>query len=172
MWNLCGPWEYKGNSISEKLLFYSDAYLDSAVILCESLVNDPKKQTYSRGVVILYLTFHAVELFLKGAVLKKAPNELLNHKVEDYEKRYNNLYPAKRFKLDLPFKIEHLSFEPNEIAQLDLEIPSQDQVNRYPIDKNGNEWKQPHAFEPYSFQNTLNNLKQNLESVRKEIKKG
>ena len=58
--------------------------LDSAVNLCENMVSSPKKQIYSKGVVILYLTFHAVELFLKGAILKKAPNEPLNHKVEEY----------------------------------------------------------------------------------------
>jgi len=133
------------------------------------MVSSPKKQIYSKGVVILYLTFHAVELFLKGAILKKAPNEPLNHKVEEHEKRYNNLYPAKRFKLKLPFKTEQLGFEIHEIAQLKFKVPSQDQINKYPIDKNGNEWKHPIAFEPYPFQRTLNNLKENIQLVRKEI---
>ncbi len=172
MWNLCGPWEFKDKTVSEKFFIYSEAYLNSAGSLCDLIASSPNKQSYANGVVILYLTFHAVELFLKAAVLTKSPNEPLNHKIEKYQNRYNKLYPAKRFKLEIPFKTEDLDIEKYETAQIDIKLPPQDQVNRYPVDKEGKEWNQPFAFEPYSFQKDINKLKENFRSIRQEINAG
>ena len=174
MWNLCGQWELEGKSISEKFFAYSEAYLDSAETLCDQIAKSEEKQTYTRGLVVLYLTFHAVELFLKAAILKKAPNEPLNHKIENYEKRYKNLYPAKRFTLEIPFKSEYIGLNPTEIANIEAEtnLAPPDQLNKYPVDRNGSEWNEINAFEPYSFLKELINLKAKFELVKQEIQNG
>lgn len=85
---------------------FTDAYLDSAAHLCKMLKRSSRKSSYPRGTVVLFLTFHAVELFLKAAILQKSPNEGLHHNVEHLVNRYLSLYPGKKYAFDIPFKIE------------------------------------------------------------------
>ena len=153
----------------EKFSDFSDAYLDSAERLCKALVRSTRKASYERGAVVLYLTFHSVELFLKATVLHKSPQEKLNHNIDHYEKRYKNLYPGKKYKLTVPFKTKYCGHEPPEIEQ-NIYTPSpQDQVHRYPSDKDGKEWAGVHAFYPTPFLNDIQELKSDFQRVRNEI---
>jgi len=61
---------------------YASAYLQSAQILCATLVRSHQEATYEKGNVALYLAAHAIELFLKGAIMRKAPDEKLGHDLE------------------------------------------------------------------------------------------
>jgi len=164
----------QGKSVSQKFFIYSEAYLNSAESLCEVITNSAEKQNYAQGLVVLYLTFHAVELFLKAAILNKEPSEPLNHKIEKYEKRYKNLYPGKRFTLNIPFETEYIGLQPTEIAEIEAEanITPPDQLNRYPVDRSGKEWNELHAFEPYTFLKELRNMRENFNSVKNKIIKG
>jgi len=56
---------------SLQFLAFSDAYLGSAEILCRAIADHPAESTYAKGAVIMYLTFHGTELFLKAAILEK-----------------------------------------------------------------------------------------------------
>jgi hypothetical protein len=84
--------------------------------------------------------------------------ERLCHNLENYFKRYNNLYPGKRFRFDLPFKTEYTGLEPHEVKKIKKELPPQDQIHKYPTDRDGNEWRDPFAFEPISFLKVIEQL--------------
>lgn len=81
--------------IPEQLFAFSDAYLQSADILCATLCNSVDRATYAHGAVIMSLTFHALELFLKAAILQKAPMEVfggrMGHDLDHLYKRYSDL---------------------------------------------------------------------------------
>lgn len=164
-----GNWELYEKSTPEKFFAFSDAYLDSAKRLCKVLIRSTKKANYERGAVVLYLSYHSVELFLKGLILLKYPNEKLHHNVEEYYKRYKNLYPGKKFNFDLPFKTNYTGLEPEEIKRVKKTIPSQEQTNRYPIDKNGNEWNGAFGFEPNSFLKIITRLENDFSKIRSRI---
>ena len=105
-------------SIPLKFLSFSDAYLDSASRLCTVLKRSPRKFNYARGSVVLYLTFHAIELFLKGAILERKPNEKLgNHDIEVLSRRYKKLYPGMKYEFHAPF------ISRNEVDLSDLFSP-------------------------------------------------
>ena len=95
MWNMVGSWSTDGLEIPVQVMAFSEAYLDSAERLCKILERSTRNATFERGAVVIYLTFHSVELFLKAAILHKSPNEKLNHDIEHYEKLYRKLYPGK-----------------------------------------------------------------------------
>ena len=164
-----GSWQLEGESMPEKFSDFSDAYLDSAERLCKALVRSTRKASYERGAVVLYLTFHSVELFLKAAVLHKCPQEKLNHNIEHYEKRYNNLYPAKKYKLTVPFKTTYCGHEPPDVEKIKYNPSPQDQVNRYPSDKSGKEWDGIFAFDSTSFLNDIQVLKSDIHRIRDDI---
>ena len=70
MSNMLGSWrQLDSKGIPFKFLAFCDAYLDSAERLCKVLKRSTRKATYERGAVVLYLTFHSVELFFKACIL-------------------------------------------------------------------------------------------------------
>ncbi len=177
MSNMLGSWQLKDKSIPCKFLAFSDAYLDSAEHLCKVLKRSTKKATYERGAVVLYLTFHSIELFLKAAILFKCENENLNHNIQHYEKRYKNLYPGKKYNIDIPFGTEYSGSEPPDLDKLGYKMPPQDQVHRYPVDRKGKEWggekwEAIFAFEPTLFLLDIERLKEAISRVKEEIFNG
>lgn len=162
-------------SVPLQFLAFSDAYLDSALRLCTVLSRSLRKSNYARGSVVLYLTFHAIELFLKGAILERKPNEQLrHHAIQGLSKRYRNLYPARKFAIDAPFinrdeaaiteifAPEHLI----HIRKLDRENPW-DQRHRYPKNRDMQSWAGSVGFEPVSFLITIKKLKSDMARIKK-----
>jgi len=142
MWKLTVESDLRNLSLHEKYFEYSTSYLNAAITFCKSLVEIEEKQTYPNGAVVLYLTFHATELFLKGAILKQYPDESLNsHKINEMKSRYRKIYPGRKYAIQFPFETE----------QSEIEIPKQniqrienfefDQMYRYPIGRDGDEWQ-------------------------------
>ena len=136
-------------SLSASLQFFSfsEAHLYSAANLCSILASSPSESTYSRGAVVLSLTFHGIELFLKSAILGKPPDEKFGgkagHDVETLGKRYANLYPGKIFEFEIPFGTEEVELvepDPRVVDELKTFIAEHkkatppDQQNRYPLD--------------------------------------
>ena len=147
---------------------FADAYLDSAARLCKALKRSTRKLSYPRGAVVLSLTFHAVELFLKAAILQKNLKGKLHHDIERLESTYRLLYPEGQFQLDVPFKTEFLGFQSEEIAKKRLALP-QDQLNRYPCNKSGRNWGGVFAFEAISFLPVIEQLQRDFERLRSLI---
>jgi len=164
---MVGNWGIDQLHVPEQFCAFSEAYLDSAYRLCKILKISTRKRTYPRGAVVQFLTFHAVELFLKAAILNKYPNEGLHHDLEHLKKRYNALYPGKKFNFDVPFKpTSYLGFEPHEIEP--VKIP-QDQLNRYPISKGFEVWEGAIGFKPESFLLVIERLKSDFDRISEMI---
>lgn len=159
---------------------FSDAYMDSACRLCTVLALSNRKATYPRGSVVLYLAFHATELFLKGAILHKSPKEniISSHNVEALYKLYRKLYPKKKFEITLIFRSDEPDFsglEPDLVKELKLEIQQleksnpNDQRYRYPQNKNGVPWHGVQGFEASSFLIELKRAKAEFLEISKLI---
>lgn len=166
---LYGNWELPKEDLPAQFFSYSDAYLDSARRLCVVLKKSTRKASYSRGCVTLFLTFHATELFLKGAILYKNPKEKLNHDLEGYYKWFKKLYPKKKFMFELPFHTDYSGLQPELIEFVKKQQPPPDQLNKYPTDKNGKEWEGASVFEPIDFLSIIDQLRSDFKRIKKEI---
>ena len=150
----------------EQFAAYALAYLDSAQRLCTTLAVSHKKATFERGAVVLYLTAHAVELFLKGAILRKAPKEHFSHDLEHLHNRYKALYPETRFRFSkVPFKTEYLGMNKAENASTKQSQPAVDQLYRYPEDKKGKPWIALLGFEASGYSKELTVLRADFERL-------
>jgi hypothetical protein len=166
---MVGSWQIDKLSIPLQFMAFADAYLDSASRLCRVLSRSTRKRSYPRGAVVMFLAYHAVELFLKAAILHKYPKEGLHHNVDQLHKRYRILYPGKRYEFNIPFKMECLGFEPSQIAAKKRSMPTQDKVNRYPSNKKGEAWAGVFGFEPESFQSLIVRLRSDFARLKSEI---
>jgi len=174
-WHMVHSSEIESLSASRQFLAFSDAYLTSAAHLCSHLAAAPAESTYTKGAVVLSLTFHGVELFLKAAILERAPTEQfsgnLGHNLQHLSRRYANLYPAKKFDLDIPFHAEEIDFASLDpaiaeelktfIAEHERDTPI-DQIHRYPRDTEGNPWEGIFAFEANSFSLVVVKVQQDI----------
>jgi hypothetical protein len=144
----------------------ADAYLDSSQRLCRTLARSTKSATYERGMVVMYLVHHSVELFLKGLVLRKAPNETFNHDLEQLGNRYHSLYPGERFAISVPFSVSVRGVKNDEKSLAQKFIRTRTERLRYPIDKSGQPWGGASAFEARSFLQTLECLESSYARIR------
>ena len=161
-------------SVPRQFLSFSDAYLDSASRLCTILKRSPRKSNYVRGSVVLYLTFHAIELFLKGAILERNPGErLINHDIQVLSNRYKNLYRGRKYEFHAPFisreKVDLSEiFDPEIVEEVKAYIEESekknplDQRHRYPRNLEGQPWHGSVGFEPESFLFVIKKLKADI----------
>lgn len=177
--------EIESLSASMQFISFSEAYLYSAANLCSTLASSPTESTYSRGAVVLSLTFHGIELFFKSAILEKTPDEKFGgkagHDLEMLGKRYANLYPGKKFKFEIPFGTEETELvepDPRVIDELKKFIAEHkkatppDQIGRYPRDTEGNPWNGIYAFEPSTFLDVIKKTRQDIAQLKKLIFNG
>ena len=149
---IVGSWEMP-KSIPLQFLSFAKAYLDSAAQLFDRLCETPQESSFSRGFVVLFLVFHAIELFLKGAILTRSENEKLHHIIKDLKQRYDNLFPESDFSWNIPFNTEYPGLDPQLIKQQKNQNNGIDhhQLYLYPTKKNLEEWKGLFAVEPIYF---------------------
>ena len=167
---MIGSWDTENLSSPEHFADLAYAYLDCSILLCSEMSKKSFSATFSRGRVILFLSLHSVELFLKGAILKRSPSAALNtHALRDLQSTYNKLYTEDRFRWELPFKTEYLGFTAREVkAMLKKERPL-DQMYRYPSDSKGNPWRGIIGFEAKDFLSKLENIKEDFGRLEKQI---
>ena len=167
---MIGSWETEFLEKPEEFTELSMAYLDAGMALCSGMIDGSFAATYNKSKVILFLTHHAIELFLKGAVLNKSPNGNLNcHRLSDLHKKYEGLYKEPRFRIVIPFKIEYLGFSSKEIEELRKTEPPLDQLYRYPTDTKGLRWDGVHSFVPAPFLEELHSIKTQFTRLEVEI---
>ena len=177
--------DLQGLPVPGQFFAFSDAYLDSASYLCDSLCTASQAGTYAHGAAVMSLTFHSIELFFKAAILQRAPSEQFSgssgHDLDHLYRRYANLYPGKDNALDyLPFKrdvpdiegLDHrLAEELLAAIQQGKKAMPENQIYRYPTDVNGQPWKAILGFEPYSFRQLLKEIKSDFLRIRGQIKR-
>lgn len=117
----------------------------------------------------MYLAHHSVELFLKGMILRKAPEETFTHDLGHLANRYHALYKSKKFKFNVPFSVTSAGVAEEEIALAQKFSRTRTERLRYPIDKNGKPWGGVHGFEPSSFLKTLTELDESYERIRSRV---
>jgi len=150
--------DLQGLPIPEQFRVQARAYLDAALKLtadlCEQSPAGTSTPTYADGAVTMFLAHHAVELFLKGAILELRPGENFvsqGHELTQLEAWYRNLYPKKTFRFAMPFGDGEVGLvDPDPALERELEeraaymrkrIPT-DQFLRYPADRRGTPWEQ------------------------------
>lgn len=177
--------EIESLSGSLQFLAFSDAYLESAGKLCDTLAAFPAESTYPKGAVVLSLTFHGIELFLKAAILEKVPTEQFSgkagHDLDTLHKRYANLYRGKKYAFEVPFRDEEIVLvnpDPRILEELKLQIAEHkqampaDQLHRYPRDIEGNPWKGIFSFEASSFAVVIATVQEDVSRLKELIFNG
>lgn len=163
-------------SIPDQLFHFSQANLDSAEMLCVAMCGNNQVATYAHGAVIQSLTFHALELFLKAAIMRSDPTATFGgrdgHDLTRLYKQYQGMYPEKCMQFDVPFMAAPL--DADDVVGLDRrqKKDSVDELHRYPIDMKGNEWKALIGFEANSFRLTIEKIRSDLSAVKAMILNG
>jgi hypothetical protein len=167
---MVGSWELSPLPIPSRFFRFARAYLDAAIVLNTRLFDGSDDQTYPRACVPLYLAQHAIELFLKGAILSRAPAEKLQHGVERLGIRYHDLYSEICFRWDIPFgTAEPVGAEPGKIEELrKLSLPA-DQQFRYPTDIEKKPWMGISAYLAAEFHLTLNQVSSDFDRLESLI---
>jgi len=117
----------------------ASAYADSSHQIVRSMLDAYLPQTFAHAQVTHFLFTHALELFLKAAILKSTGEIKRNKRPHDLQplyRRYRKLYPKKEF--DFTGRIaETVKQNPNSPHS---EFP------RYPVDTEGNVWEGHNAY--------------------------
>lgn len=170
-WHMVTDADVRRLPVPEKLLMFADSYLDAAIALCTQVATDHAKCTWSSGSVVLMLSAHATELFLKAALLKRAPEEAVwvrAHDIVGLSTDYRRYFPEAEFEWEIPFRTEQPErLSEAEIASLaSMRDAPPSILYRYPVQKGGADWNGLHAFEPNSFLTVLDQLRHDFQRIR------
>lgn len=165
--------EIRDLSISESYLEYSDAYLFSAITICNALIKNPDKLSYTRGCACIFNARQSVELFLKAALIKKDPNNPSHHVIEKLASLYTKNYPEPQYHWDIPFMVEVLGTsseeEKNQITAEHIKEMPHDQFLRYPTNKRGKPWGVVDSFSARCFMKVLNGIQADMQRLKHAI---
>lgn len=174
-WHMVHFSELESLRASLQFLAFSEAYLEAAKQLCGALAACPADSSFPKGAVVMSVTLHGIELFLKAAILEKAPTEQFSgnvgHDLERLHKRYANLYPGKKYAFEAPFRTEELVLgdpDPHIIEDLKRRLAEHkratpaDQLHRYPRDSAGNLWEGFYSFEASSFAGEIGQVQKDI----------
>lgn len=176
----------------EQLFAYADAYRNAAATMCQQMMSDATRSTWPNATVVLMLTAHAVELFLKGTLLKGSPVASVRygtHNIDVLSAKYRLQFPGPSFEWDIPFSsgltvaelIELMADEfptltENEIKEMRTELekrrtarPAPSVLYRYPTDKVGTEWGDNEGFEPHSFLSLLDQIENDFKRIKSNL---
>ena len=168
--HMIGNWEIAHVSEPQRFVLYAHAYLNSALLSCEQMAADEAQGTWPNATVVLMLAAHSVELFLKGAILRRETHAKVgDHRIVLLTEKYQQLYPEPAFEFDVPFRTEYPSISEAEIQALKKTEPVPSILFQYPVRKPGVEWQGIHAFEVDGFLGILSNLRSSYERIGKAI---
>lgn len=146
---------------AEQFFQYADAYLRAAINQCDIVALPPAHGRWPDATVALLLAAHAVELFLKAAILLRTPNvdpAGAGHDISELNRTFRKLYPEPEFAWEFPFSAVDLDQDvPKAIA---YERSMQSMVYRYPLRRKKEPWHQISALEPSTFKGDLLDLQQ------------
>jgi hypothetical protein len=167
---MIGSWEMENKTQSELFFDLGFAYMDTSILSTKSMLNNQTPSQYSQSRVILSLAYHAIELFLKGAILfKKNEYKVNGHNLDTLYKEYQKLYTQDKFQLESPFITRFMGISVDEINSINL--PPRDQMYRYHTDRNTEKWEGVEGFIPQDFLKKSSSLKNKFIELKKRIKK-
>lgn len=140
------------------------SHLEAAEKLDALMCEGAWASSYYRGQAVLWLAFHAVELFLKGFILKLEPSESVNgHSLGALAKKLKALAPGTEF--DPPFGIVALPRDPALVQEAKKGEKKIHEMLRYPIDTEGKPWPGVRGFSAPTFQDTLARTRADCETI-------
>lgn len=123
---------------SEAYFLMSMAYLELGEVAAQH-----QNETGEYQNAVAYQLYHALEIFLKYAILKKTGSHKKEHDLKKLFEEYHNLYTEKKYHIDSPFdftnydasdlNIKEKEMYINHLNQFDPKI--MDQHLRYPTDE-------------------------------------
>jgi len=133
----------------DRSFWLSRAYMEAGRCLCLDMLKGDFSSQYSSSRVILHLTRHGIELFLKAAI-EVAGNRVakFGHNLDLLCAEYWNLYQDQSFHFSVPprFKVDPtLDLFPEIAGRFHASL---DQRHRYAADKSGESFASPEVFEP------------------------
>ena len=136
-----GNWELWHLSRPEQFFAYSLGYLRAA--LRNELVDEHEDLPFEwpDAAASLMLLAHAVELFLKGAILHRSGRLGKTHDLRGLKAQYDALFPEEEFRWELPFQTEYLEMSPEEIEKSQKEEPNPSVLYRYPDNFYNQPWR-------------------------------
>jgi hypothetical protein len=156
--------EVSERDVPEEFMKLALSHLEAAEKLNSLMSERAWGSNYYRGQAILLLTFHAVELFLKGFILKLDPGtKVEGHSLATLTRKLKSLAPYIDF--EPPFKVEALPPYPRLIREAEEKEKRFHEVLRYPIDKKGKPWPGVRGFSASSCQRLLKGVREDCERV-------
>lgn len=157
-------------SIPERYFAYAEAYGNAARALTEKMISDSEQSNWPNAAVVLMLSVHAVELFLKGAIFSKDPeSKVITHDIDKLAELYSNEFPDEKCAFNMPFKTEYLGMSEAEIEVIkqQLKSPAPSVLYRHPTASGKEEWKGAYGFEPNSFFPVVDELLNDFARLKK-----
>lgn len=140
------------------------SYLEAAETLNTLMCENAWPSNYYRGQAVLWLTFHAVELLLKGCILKLKPRARVGgHSLADLTATLKKLAPGIDF--EAPFGAEALPPYPEFVEIAKRSEKKLHEVFRYPVNSEGKPWPGVHGFSAPLFQSTLADIREKCEKL-------
>lgn len=157
--------------VPDRYFSYAEAYGGGAQSITEKMLAIESESNWANAAVVLMLSAHSVELFLKGAIFKNDPSAKVgHHNIEELYESYCKIYTDKKFDFDMPFKTEHLGMSETEIEALKKSKPPTPSVlYRYPTASGNKEWEGAYGFEEISFLPVIEQLLKDIVRLRKCI---
>lgn len=146
-----------------QMLWLSLAYAEAAVVLCEAMEKEDFYPQYTATRVVLHLTRHSAELYLKGSISKASgESPATTHRLDELFKAYRALYSSDRH-FTVPFS--HQALEPDDglfPGTLDSYLRTHDQRYRYPTDVRGRNFVEMEAYSVESYKRAVKEYFQTL----------
>lgn len=153
-------------SIPKRFFAYTHAYRSAAVALCQKMAADRNACNWPNASVVLMLSAHSVELFLKGAIYFRDPSaDVEHHRIDDLLDEYSKRYPEPSFAWDAPFKVEYAGFTDAEIQMIKKTVPIPSILYRYPVNRGGKEWNTTIGFVPDTFLAVLDTMSEDFARI-------
>ena len=142
-----GNWEVWHLTRPEQFFSYASGYLRAAIRNEESEESEELPFEWSDAAASLMLLAHAVELFLKGAILHRSGALQKGHNLRCLKNRYDELFTEPQFQWVLPFQTEYLEMSDEEIEEAKRSEPIPSVLYRYPEDFYEKPWHGVFGYE-------------------------
>lgn len=157
-------------SIPHRYVLFAEAYAKTAESLTENMMREEKENTWPNASVVLMISAHAVELLLKGLLLKRdASVKLDNHDIEKLYEKYLDAYPDSSCSFKMPFITNYGGLNETEINKLKKESPKPSIVYRYPTKSGQIEWSGAQGFNSELFISVIRKLISDIANIKGKI---